>query len=148
MIRGRDLISPLRHLGPHNMLPGAALQLNIEGLLVVFTKSKQYGGELRGVRRTKTKMWLLLAVDYYTSRLECAALEDMTTGSVSNAIQEIVSSNGWQPSKISIDPGLSLITGVEQKNVDVAALQDQDQDQQGQVDDHEGQAVQVIRDLK
>ena len=126
MIRGCDLISPLRHLGPHNMLPGVALQLDIGGPWTVFTKSKQYGGELRGVRRTRTKVWLLLAVDYYTSRLECAALEDMTTGSVSNAIQEIVSSNGWQPSKILIDPGSSLVTRVKETNVDVAALQDKE----------------------
>ena len=49
------------------------------------------------------------------------------------------------PSKILIYPGLSLVTGVEQTNVDVAALQGQDQNQ---VDDHEGQAVQVITDLK
>ena len=70
MIRGRDFISLLRHLGPHNMLPGAALQLDIAGPWTVFTKSKQYGGKLRGVRRTKTKMWLLLAIDCYTSRLE------------------------------------------------------------------------------
>ena len=52
------------------MLPGAALQLDIAGPWTVFTKSKQYGGELRGVRRIKTNMWLLLAIDYYTSRLE------------------------------------------------------------------------------
>ena len=75
MIRGRDLISPLRYLGPHNMLPGAALQLDIAGPWTVFTKSKQYGGELRVVRRTKTRMWLLLAIDYSTSRLACAALD-------------------------------------------------------------------------
>ena len=47
LIRGRDLISPLRHLGPHNMLPGAALQLDIAGPWTVFTKSKQYSGKLR-----------------------------------------------------------------------------------------------------
>ena len=97
-------------------------------------------------------MWLLLAIDYFTSRLECAALEDMTTGPVSAAIQEKISSNGWQPSKILINQGLSLVTGVEETSVDVAALQDQDHQHQdtwqGQEDDHEGQAVQVIRDLK
>ena len=94
MVKVRDLISPLRHLGPHNITEGAALQLDIAGPWTVFTKGKQYAGQLRGVKRTKTKMWLLLAIDYYSSRLECAALEDLTTGSVSPAIQEIVSSTG------------------------------------------------------
>ena len=76
----------------------------------------------------------------------------MTTGPVSAAIQEKISSNGWQPSKILINQGLSLVTGVEETSVDVAALQDQDHQHQdtwqGQEDDHEGKAVQVIRDLK
>ena len=90
-------------------------------------------------------MWVLLAIDNYTSRLECDALQAMTMGPVSAAIQEIISSNGWKPHNISIDPGLSLVTGVEETSVDVAALQDQDhqhQDtRQGKVDDHKGQAV-------
>jgi hypothetical protein len=76
----------------------------------------------------------------------------MTTGPVSAAIQEKISSNGWQLSKILINQGLSLVTGVEETSVDVAALQDQDHQHQdtgqGLEDDHEGKAVQVIRDLK
>ena len=88
----------------------------------MFTKSKQYTGQLRGVNRTRTKMWVLLAINYYTSRLECAALQDLTMGPVSAAIQEIISLNGWKPHNISIDRGLSLVTGVEETSVDVAAI--------------------------
>ena len=131
------------------MTEGAALQLDIAGPWTAFTKSKQYAGQLRGVNRTKTKIWLLLAIDCYASRLKCAALEDLTSGSVSAAIQEIVSSTGWNTKKISIDPRLSLVTGVEGTGVDVAAHQDQNNEHQdtlqGQVDDYGGQAAQVIR---
>ena len=68
------------------------------------------------------------------------------------AIQEIFSSTGWNTRKISIDPGFSLVTGVEETSVDVAALQDQTNEHQeflqDQVDDYEGQATQVITNLK
>ena len=118
----------------------------------MFTKSKQYVGQLRGNRRTKTKMWLLLCIDYFTSRLEVSALEDLTTGSVSTAIQEVISSTGWNTRQISIDPGSGLVTGVEATSVDVAALQDQTDEHQdvlqAQVDDYEGQAFNVIKDIK
>ena len=97
-------------------------------------------------------MWLLLCIDYFTGRLEVSALEDLTTGSVSSAIQEVISSTGWNTRRISIDPGSSLITGVEATRVDVVAMQDQDNEHQHvlqtQVDDYEGQASTVINDLK
>ena len=85
MVRGRDLINPLRHLSHSNMVQGLQLQLDIAGPYLVFTKSKQYTGQLRGVKRTTTKMWLLLAIDYFTSRLEVLPLEDMSTGAVSSS---------------------------------------------------------------
>ena len=97
-------------------------------------------------------MWLLLCIDYFTGRLEVSALEDLTTGSVSAAIQEVISSTGWNTRRILIDPGSSLITGVEATRVDVVALQDQDNKHQDAMqtrsDDYEGQASTVIKDLK
>ena len=91
-------------------------------------------------------MWFLLCIDYFTSRLEVSALEYLTTGT------EVISSTGWNTRRISIDPGSSLVTGVEATSVDVAALQDQANEHQYvlqiQVDDYEGQAFNVIKDLK
>ena len=83
MIRGRDLINPLRHLSHTSMMPGLSLQIDVAGPFLVFTKSKQSTQETRQerrVKRTTSKMWLLLAIDYYTSRLDVSPLEDMTTG--------------------------------------------------------------------
>ena len=94
LIKGRDLISPLRHLSDHNMVQGFQLQLDIAGPWWVYTKAKNYAGQLRGNQRNKTKMWLLLCIDYFTGRLEVSPLEDLTTGSVSAAIQEVISSTG------------------------------------------------------
>ena len=69
MIRGRDLINPLRHLSHTSMMPGLSLQIDVAGPWLVFTKSKQSTQETRQERRAKrttTKMWLLLAIDYFT----------------------------------------------------------------------------------
>ena len=68
MIKGKDLISPLCHLSDTTMVQGVSLQLDVAGPYLVYTKSKQYTGQLKGVRRTQTKLWILLCIDYFTSR--------------------------------------------------------------------------------
>ena len=92
MIRGRDLINPLRHLSHTSMIPGLLLQIDVGGPWTVFTKSKQSileTGEEKRTKRTTTKIWLLLAIDYFTSRLDVSPLENMSTGALSRAIQDI-----------------------------------------------------------
>ena len=131
MIRGRDLINPLRHLSHTSRMPGLSLQIDVAGPFLVFTKSKQSTQETRQerrVKRTTSKMWLLLAIDYFTSRLDVSPLEDMTTGALSSAIQDVITSTGYSTRRISIDPGSSLITAVEDTNEAVADLQDQADD--------------------
>ena len=116
MIRGRDLINPLRDLSHISMVPGLSLQIDVAGPYLVFTKSKQSTQETRQekrVKRTTTKMWLLLAIDYFTSRLDVSPLEDMTTGALSTAIQDVITSTGYSTRRISIDPGSSLVTAVK-----------------------------------
>ena len=72
-------------------------------------------------------MWCLLCVDYFTSKLEVSPLEDITKGALSAAIQDIITVNGWATRKISIDPGSSLITAVQDTNGAVADLQDEEE---------------------
>ena len=141
MIRGRDLINPLRHLSHTSMMPGLSLQIDVAGPFLVFTKSKQSTQETtqeRRVKRTTSKMWLLLAIDYFTSRLDMSPLEDMTTGALSSAIQDVITSTGYSTRRISIDPGSSLITAVEDTSEAVADLQDQADDP---AEDHQDQLV-------
>ena len=83
-------------------------------------------------------MWLLLAIDYFTSRLDVSPLEDITTGALSSAIQDVITSTGYSTRRISIDPGSSLITAVEDSSEAVADLQDQADDQ---AEDHQNQLV-------
>ena len=107
MIRG--------HLSDNSMIPGLSIQFDVAGPWLIKTKSKQATLETRQERkekRTTTKMWILLAVDYFTSKLEVSPLEDMTTGSLSAAIQDIITANGWATRNLSIDPGSSLVTAV------------------------------------
>ena len=71
-------------------------------------------------------MWILLAVNYFTSRLEVSPLENMTTGALSSAIQDIITTTGWATRHISIDPGSSLTPAAQETSGAVANLQDQD----------------------
>lgn len=130
MIRGRDLINPLRHLSDTTMVPGLSLQFDVAGPWLVKTKSKQASMETRQEikeKRTTTKMWCLLCVDYFTSKLEVSPLEDMSTGALSVAIQDIITVNQWATCKVSIDPGSSLITAVQDTSKAVADLQDEEE---------------------
>ena len=141
MIRGRDLINPLRHMSHTSMMPGLSLQSDVAGPFLVFTKSKQSTQETRQerrVKRTTSKMWLLLAIDYFTSRLDVSPLEDMSTGALSSAIQDIITSIGYSTRRISIDPGSSLVTAVADTSEAVADLQDQADDP---AEDHQDQLV-------
>ena len=144
MVKGKDLISPLKHLSNSSMVQGLQLQLDIAGPFLVYTKSKQYAGQLRGElrnqSRTKTNLLILLCIDYFTSRLEVSRLEYLSTSSVSSAIQEISSSTGWNTKRISIDPGSSLVNGIKKTNAEVANLQQQ-------ADDHEEQEVPVSQSV-
>ena len=83
-------------------------------------------------------MWLLLAIDYFTSRLDVSPLEDMSTGALSSAIQDIITSTGYSTKRISIDPGSSLVTALEDTSEVVADLQDQGDDP---AEDHQDQLV-------
>ena len=74
-------------------------------------------------------MWILLRTNYFTSRLEVSSLENLSTSSVSSAIQEIISSTGWNTKIISIDPGSSLVTAIEQTSAEAATLKQQADDQ-------------------
>ena len=62
----------------------------------------------------------------------------MTTGSLSSAIQDIISSTGYSTKRISIDPGSSLVTAVEDTSRAVADLAGQEDDP---ARDHQDQIV-------
>ena len=92
-------------------------------------------------------MWILLAVNYFTSRLEFSPLENMTTGALSSAIQDIITTTGWATRPISIDPGSSLIPAVQDTSWAVANLQDQDDGHDDTTVDNQ-QARDIIKGLK
>ena len=93
MVRGWNLINPLCHLSDTTMVPGLSLQFDVAGPWLVKTKSKQATLETRQQRkekRTRTRMWIFLAVDYFTSKLEASPLEDMTTGALSADLEKSI----------------------------------------------------------
>ena len=149
MIKGKDLVNPLRHLSDATMVPGLSLQFDIAGPWLVKTKSKQatlLTRQEKKEKRSTTKMWILLAVDYFTSKLEVSPLEDMTTGSISSAIQDIIIANGWATRRLSIDPGSSLVTAMRDTSEAVADLKDEEDYHEEAVDIH--QAKELINGLE
>ena len=145
MIHGRDLINPLLHLSDTTMVPGLSLQFDVAGPWLVKTKSKQASMETRQERkerRTTTKMWCLLCVDYFTNKLEVSPLEDMSTGALFAAIQDIITVNQWATRKVFIDPGSSLITAVQDTSKAVADLQDE-----GEANQEETVDIQKAKEL-
>ena len=50
----------------------------------------------------------------------------MATGALSSAIQDIITSTGWATCCVSIAPGSSLVTAVEDTSGAVTDLQDHD----------------------
>ena len=112
------------------MVPGLSLHFDVAGPWLFKTKLKKASMETRQQRkeqRTTTKMWCLLCVDYFTSKLEVSTLEDMTIGAPSAAIQDMITFNGWATRNVSIDPGLSLIKAVQDTSGAVADLQDEEE---------------------
>ena len=65
-------------------------------------------------------------------------LEDISTGALSSAIQDIKTSTGYSTKRISIDPGSSLVMAVEDTSEAVADLEGQDDDP---AEDHQDQLV-------
>ena len=62
----------------------------------------------------------------------------MSTGALSSAIQDIITSTGYSTKRISIDPGSSLVTAVEDTSEAVADLEGQDDDP---AEDHQDKLV-------
>ena len=76
--------------------------------------------ELKGQQQ---KIWLILAIDYFTSRLDVSPLENMSTGTLPSAIQDIITSTGYSTKRISIDPGSSLVADMGGQDDDLAGDQ-------------------------
>ena len=125
MERGTNVISPLRHIAQDTMLEGIAIQVDICGPYTVFTRAKQVTTRnIRGPKRTQVKLWILVCLDYFTSRVETAILEDMSTGSVTSALHEILSTQGWHTKRISIDPGSSLVPAIVKTSKEIQEEKD------------------------
>jgi hypothetical protein len=88
-----------------------------------------------------------MAVDYFISKLEVSLLEDMTTGALSAAIQDIISTNGWATRKVLIDPGSLLITAVQDTSGVVADLKDKEENHEEATVDNQ-QAEELLKGLR
>ena len=88
-----------------------------------------------------------MAVDYFISKLEVSPLKHMTTGALSAAIQDIISTNGWASHKISIDPGSLLIKAVQDTSGAVADLKDEEDNHEEATVDNQ-QAEELLKGLR
>ena len=103
MKRGKNVISPLTHLGGTSMVEGAVLMLDVAGPYMLKARPN-----IRG-RVDKIKLHLLLSICLFSHRISVAILDSMTTSSLTGAINQIVLENGWKPVLLSFDAGSSLV---------------------------------------
>ena len=71
----------------------------------------------------------------------------MKTGALSPAIQDIISTNKWATRKVSIDPGSSLITAVQDTSGAVADLKDEEENHEEATVDNQ-QAKEMLKGLR
>ena len=101
--RGKNVISPLTHLGETSMVEGAVLMLDVAGPYMLKARPN-----IRG-KVDKIKLHLLLSICLFSHRISVAILDSMTTSSLTGAINQIVLENGWKPVLLSFDAGSSLV---------------------------------------
>ena len=131
MEHGTNVISPLRHIAHDTMLEGIAIQVVICRPCTVFTRAKQASTRhTRGPKRTQVKLWILFYLEYFTSRVESAILEDMSTESVTSAFHEILSTQGWRNKRISLDLGSSLVPAIVKTSKEIQEIADEEEDVQ------------------
>ena len=131
MQRGTDVIAPMRNIGEDSLVEGAEIQIDVAGPWEVFLYPKQVGAATtRSKKRSKVKQWVLLCVDMFSHRLECATLDSMSTDSLQSGLKECVGANGWSTRKISLDPGSSLLPAVHR----TARHIQEDEDEHGEAE--------------
>ena len=69
-------------------------------------------------------------MDYFTTRVETAILKDMSTESVTSALHEIWSTQGWRSKKISLDSGSSLVPAIVNTNKEIQEIAEEEEDVQ------------------
>ena len=149
MERGTNVISPPRHIAQDTMLEGIAIQVDICGPYTVFTRAKKATTRnTRGPKRTQVKLWILVCLDYFTSRVETAILEDMSTESVTSALHEILSTQGWRTKRISLDPGSSLVPAIVKTSKEIQEIAEEEDVQENPEEIDEEVAVTLVTGLR
>ena len=59
------------------------------------------------------KLFILVTVCMFSNRVECAMLDNMHTGSLQSALNQIMLSHGWSTKELSLNPGSSLVPPAE-----------------------------------
>ena len=90
---------------------------------------------------------MLVCLDYITSRVETAILGDMSTESVTSALHEILSTQGWRTKRISLDSGSSLVPAIVKTSKEIQEIAEEEGVQETQEEvDEEGAVTLVTRD--
>ena len=143
-------ISPLRHIAQDTMLEGISLQVDIFGPYKVCTRAKQITTrEMRRQKRAQIKLWVLVTLDYFTSRIEVSVLEDMTSESVTSALHEVIATQRWRNKIISLDPESSLVPAVKRTSEELGELAEHEGNPEEEEEGVEArQAAALVTDLR
>ena len=144
--RGKNVISPLTHLGETSMVEGAVLMLDVAGPYMLKARPN-----IRG-KVEKVKVHLLLSICLFSHRISAAVMDSMTTSSLTGAIGQIVLENGWKPTSLVFDAGSSLVpaAAAAARGIHDQAGDDDNDDEEGTQQPYElgrAAAAEVVRNL-
>ena len=80
--------------------------------------------------------------------METAILEDMPTESVTSALHEILSTQGWRTKRISIDLGSSLVPAIVKTSKEIQEIAEEEDVQETQEEVDEEVAVTLVTGLR
>ena len=74
------------------------------------------------------KLFILVTVCMFSNRVECAMLDNMHTGSLQSALNQIMLSHGWSTKELSLNPGSSLVPPAEDTIEELQQLGEAEED--------------------
>ena len=101
--------------------------------------------------KNRVKVYVFVAVDMYSHRIETAMLYSMGTDTLTSALHGIMGANGWRTQRLSLDPGSLLVPIARETVAELKGLEadlDGAQEEVGQDGPKPGEAAALVQGLR
>ena len=126
--------------------------VDVCGPFAVYCKPKSSRPMTRdGIKRNreKIKLYVFMAVDMFSHRVETAVMDSMQTSSLTSALHQIMQNNGWRTFHLSLDPGSSLIPAAENTVTELRQLEEEEQEESAETEEMDpALAAEVVQSLR